>query len=141
MTAAMPITTRFGVIPAPAGSGVIWSTTYTGARAQLLKAGLATATQFPQQAKARSSSNGAHPESGRWYLWQEQPTSDIWSITYYTPGFVDELDIDELRRLQRHLLNDLQIRPETIGAIVLQWRQKAAEKNDDPTSGHAGSIS
>lgn len=118
----MPIAARFAVILSPARDGVIWSTTYTAPRAQLLNAGLASHSQFPQHAKARSSSNGAHPESGRWYLWQERPTGDIWSITYYADGLIEDLDVEELRQLQRHLLNDLQITPETIGAIVLRWR-------------------
>ncbi len=106
----------------------------------LVAAGLATPAQFPALAKARSSSNGAHPESGRWYLWQEQPLGDVWSITYYTEELCDELDIDELRQLQRHLLNDLQITPETIGAIVRRWRERLIEGNERPAAGHAGAV-
>ena len=49
-------------------------------------------------------------------------------ITYYTDGFIGELDHDGLRQLQRHLLHDLQITPETIGAIVLAWRSHAAKQ-------------
>jgi len=125
----MPIAARFAVSPARFGEGIVWSTTYTGRRAELVGAGVASHSQFPTTSKARSSANGAHPESGRWYLWQEQPNEDIWSVTYYTDGFIGELDQDELRQLQRHLLHDLQITPETIGAIVLAWRHHAAKQN------------
>lgn len=124
----MPIAARFAVSPARFGEGIIWSTTYTGRRAELIGAGLASHSQFPVTTKARSSANGAHPESGRWYLWQEQPNADVWTITYYTDGFIGELDHDGLRQLQRHLLHDLQITPETIGAIVLAWRSHAAKQ-------------
>lgn len=125
----MSIAARFAVSPARFGDGIVWSTTYTGRRAALVAAGLASHAQFPAAAKARSSANGAHPESGRWYLWQERPNEDIWSITYYSDGFVRELDRDELRRLQRHLLHDLQITPETVGAIVLAWHHYVTQQN------------
>jgi hypothetical protein len=125
----MPIAARFAVSGARYGADIVWSTTYTGRRDQLLAAGLASHAQFPRGAKATSSANGAHPESGRWYLWQEQPNADVWSITYYTKGFVGEINADGLRRLQRHLLHDLQITPETIGAIALAWRSHAAQQN------------
>lgn len=120
-----PITTRFSVAPARFGEGLLWSTTYTGTREALIKACIVVSSQFPQLTKARSSANGAHPESGRWYLWQENPLDDVWSITYYSAGFVAELDKDELQRLQRYLLFELQITPETIGAIVIEWRKHA----------------
>ena len=125
----MPIAARFAVSASPAGEGIVWSTTYTGPRGQLIGAGLASPAQFPAAARARSSANGGHPEVGRWYLWQEKPDRDVWSITYYTAGFIGEIDADGLRRLQRHLLHDLQITPETIGAIVLAWRSRAAQQN------------
>lgn len=125
----MSIAARFAVSPARFGDGIVWSTTYTGRRADLLAAGVASLVQFPITTKARSSANGAHPESGRWYLWQEQPNEDVWSVTYYSDGFIGELDQDSLRQLQRHLLHDLQITPETIGAIVLAWRSCATKQN------------
>ena len=125
----MRITTRFTVSPARYSEGLLWATTYTGSRQALLASGLATAAQFPVGTKARSSANGAHPESGRWYLWQESPLDERWSITYYSDGFVGELDADGLRQLQRHLLHELQITPETIGAIVLEWRKHAARQH------------
>ena len=132
----MSIATRFAVVQAPNREGVLWSTTYTGAREDLIAAGLATRAQFPQLAKARSSSNGAHPESGLWYLWLERPSADCWSITYYGGGFIAELTRDEMRCLQRHLLNDLQITPETVGAAVLAWRARrtAGERPATPAA-------
>jgi hypothetical protein len=133
----MPIKARFAVCLAPTRDGVVWSTTYTGTRRQLLASGITTASQFPRHTKARSSSNGAHPQSGRWYLWQEQPVDDIWSVTYYAEGIFEDLDLDELRQLQRHLLNDLQITPETIGNIVQQWRRRLSDQNEKPTTGRA----
>ncbi|MBI4695002.1 MAG: hypothetical protein HY749_13355 [Gammaproteobacteria bacterium] len=120
----MSIATRFAVVQAPSREGVLWSTTYTARRDELVNAGLVTRAQFPRLAKARSSSNGAHPESGLWYLWLEHPTEDRWSITYYSGGFIAELTQEEMRQLQRHLLNDLQITPETVGAAVLAWRAR-----------------
>ncbi len=119
------IQTRFAVTLARFGGELVWSTTYTGTRAALIKACLASKAQFPTLTKARSSANGAHQESGRWYLWQENPLDDVWSITYYSAGFLDELDKEQLLALQRHLLQVLQITPETIGAIVLEWRKHA----------------
>lgn len=133
----MTIKARFAVTLGPSREGVVWSTTYTGTRAQLINSGIVTAEQFPRHTKARSSSNGGHPESGRWYLWQEQPVDDVWSVTYYTDGIFEDLDIDELRQLQRHLLNDLQITPETIGTIVQQWRRRLADRNEHPAAGKA----
>ena len=133
---AMTIKARFAVTLGPSREGVVWSTTYTGTRAQLLRCGIVTKPQFPRVTKARSSSNGGHPEAGRWYLWQEQPLDDIWSVTYYTDGIFEDLDLDELRQLQRHLLNDLQITPETIGNIVQQWRRRLAD-SAHPTAGRA----
>jgi hypothetical protein len=125
----MPIAARFAVSAAPTGEGIVWSTTYSACRRQLVDAGLASPDQFPRGGKARSSANGGHPEAGRWYLWQERPDGDVWSITYYSAGFIGEIDADGLRRLQRHLLHELQITPETIGAIVLAWRSHAARQN------------
>ena len=122
----MSIATRFAVVQAPSREGVLWSTTYTGTREALISAGIVTRSQFPRLAKARSSSNGAHPESGLWYLWLEHPVDDRWSITYYSGGFIAELTQEEMRCLQRHLLNDLQITPETVGAAVLAWRARRA---------------
>ncbi len=129
----MPIAARFAVSPARFGDGIVWSTTYSGRRAELVAAGVASHSQFPTTSKARSSANGAHPESGRWYLWQEQPNEDIWSITYYTDGFIGELDQDGLRQLQRHLLHDLQITPETIGAIAVHGRVGLRGRPTAPT--------
>ncbi len=123
----MTIKARFAVTLGPSREGVVWSTTYTGVRQRLIETGIVTPQQFPRHTKARSSSNGAHPESGRWYLWQEHPVDDVWSVTYYTDGIFDDLDLDELRQLQRHLLNDLQITPETIGTIVQHWRRRIAD--------------
>jgi hypothetical protein len=120
-----PITTRFSVSQARFGEGLVWTTTYTGTREALINACLVVSSQFPQLTKARSSANGAHQESGRWYLWLENPLDDLWSITYYCGGFVAELDKDGLQRLQRHLLFDLQITPDTIGAILIEWRKHA----------------
>ena len=137
ITSDMKIQARFAVTLAPARDGVVWSTTYTGKRTQLLQAGIATVSQFPQLSKARSSSNGGHPESGRWYLWQELPQEDVWSITYYADGLFEDLDAHELRRLQRHLLNNLQITPETIGSLVQRWRGSDARKKAHPASGPA----
>ena len=125
----MRISTRFTVSPARYSEGLLWATTYTGSRPALVQAGLVVDAQFPVGTKARSSSNGAHPESGRWYLWQESPLDDRWSITYYCDGFVGELDKDELLQLQRHLLHELQITPETIGAIVVEWRKRATRQH------------
>ncbi|MGD9602232.1 MAG: hypothetical protein AB7O21_09975 [Gammaproteobacteria bacterium] len=133
----MTIKARFAVTLGPSREGVVWSTTYTGTRTQLIGSGIVTQQQFPRHTKARSSSNGGHPEAGRWYLWQEQPLDDIWSVTYYTEGIFEDLDLDELRQLQRHLLNDLQITPETIGTIVQQWRRRLNDSNEHPTAGKA----
>lgn len=133
----MTIKARFAVTLGPTRDGVIWSTTYTGTRRQLLRAGITTRSQFPRHTKAKSSSNGGHPEAGRWYLWQEQPVDDIWSVTYYAEGIFEDLDLDELRQLQRHLLNDLQITPETIGNIVQQWRRRLSDRKARPTTGRA----
>lgn len=135
----MTIKARFAVSLGPSRDGVVWSTTYTGTRRQLLASGITTASQFPRHTKARSSSNGAHPESGCWYLWQEQPSDDTWSVTYYAEGIFEDLDLDELRQLQRHLLNDLQITPETIGKLVRQWRSQISDPNERPTTGRAAS--
>ena len=134
----MNIKARFAVTLGPSREGVVWSTTYTGARAQLISAGIVTPAQFPRLTKARSSSNGGHPQAGRWYLWQERPIDDVWSVTYYTDGIFEDLDLDELRQLQRHLLNDLQITPETIGNIVQQWRRRLLDNNEHPAAGRAG---
>ena len=120
-----PITTRFSVSQARFGEGLVWTTTYTGTREALINACLVVSSQFPQLTKARSSANGAHQESGRWYLWLENPLDDLWSITYYGGGFVAVLDKDGLQRRQRHLLFDLQITPDTIGAILIEWRKHA----------------
>lgn len=136
----MSIAARFAVVLTPTREQVVWSTTYTGRRAALLAAGLATSAQFPRVAKACSSCNGAHPQSGRWYLWQEHPLDDVWSITYYADGLFADFDHDELRLLQRHLLNELQITPETIGAIVRRWRQPLIDRNERPAAGHAGAV-
>ncbi|MBI2800904.1 MAG: hypothetical protein HYX63_11600 [Gammaproteobacteria bacterium] len=136
----MTIKARFAVTLGPLRDGVVWSTTYTATRAQLIESGLVTRTQFPRLTKARSSSNGGHPEAGRWYLWQEQPLDDVWSVTYYSEGIFEDLDLDELRQLQRHLLNDLQITPETIGTIVQQWRRQLSDRNPKPAIGRAGAA-
>jgi len=128
----MTINVRFAVTLGPSRDGVVWSTTYTGTRELLLQSAIVTSQQFPRHTKARSSSNGGHPQAGRWYLWQEQPLEDIWSITYYADGLFEDLDLDELRQLQRHLLNDLQITPETIGLIMRHWRQRITERNESP---------
>ncbi len=134
------INTRFAIAAAPTEGELVWSTTYTATRECLIDAGLATPTQFPEAAKARSSSNGAHPESGRWYLWQEKPLGDVWSITYYAAGFVAELSLNELRQLQRFLLNDRQITPETIGTLVSQWRDRVDNYGGNSTAGRAGAA-
>jgi len=120
-----PITTRFAVSMARFSNGLLWSTTYTGTRAALVNACIVVNEQFPILTKARSSANGAHPESGRWYLWLENPLDDEWSITYYGEGFIGELNKEELQSLQRYLLLEMQITPETIGAIVIEWRKHA----------------
>lgn len=121
----MHIRARFAVTLTPSREGVLWSTTYTGRREALIDAGLLTRAQLPALGKARSSSNGGHPEAGRWYLWLEQPADDIWSVTYYAEALFAALDRIELRQLQRHLLNDLQITPETIGEMVRLWHDAA----------------
>jgi hypothetical protein len=136
----MNIKARFAVTLGPSREGIVWSTTFTGTRENLVASGIVTLQQFPQHTKARSSSNGGHPESGRWYLWQEQPLDDIWSVTYYTDGIFEDLDLDELRQLQRHLLNDLQITPETIGTIVQHWRRRLNESSAHPAAGRAGAA-
>ncbi len=133
----MTINVRFAVTLGPARDGVVWSTTYTGIREQLLQAGIVTPHQFPRHTKARSSSNGGHPQAGRWYLWQEHPQNDSWSVTYYAEGLFEDLDLDELRQLQRHLLSDLQITPETIGVMMRHWRDRLIERNESPTAGRA----
>ncbi len=125
----MSIQARFSVSAARFGEGLIWATTYSGMRPALLAAGILVNDQFPTATKAKSSANGSHPEAGRWYLWQEDPLHDIWSITYYSAGFVAELGQDALHRLQRHLLHDLQITPETIGAILMEWRKHATRQH------------
>jgi hypothetical protein len=132
----MTIQARFAVTLCPARDGVVWSTTYTGTREQLLATGIVTTSQFPRQTKACSSSNGGHPQAGRWYLWQEQPVDDVWSVTYYAEGIFEDLSSHELRQLQRHLLNDLQITPETIGHLVQRWRRHLSD-NARPTTGRA----
>jgi hypothetical protein len=104
----MPIAARFAVTLAPARRAVVWSTTYTGSRESLREAGLVTREQFPESTKARSSSNGGHPQAGRWYVWQEK------------------------RQLQRHLLNEFQITPETIGDMVTLWRAGGRERAAQP---------
>ena len=135
----MPITACFAVTLEPARRGVVWSTTYRGAREALTRTGLVTRDQFPETGKARSSSNGGHPEAGRWYVWQEQPQEDIWSITYYSEELFPGLSLSELRQLQRHLLNEFQITPESIGDMVLIWRAgrrvRAAQSSDQDESG------
>ncbi len=133
----MHISARFSVTLERARHGVVWSTTYTGTRSALVNAGLATPGQFPAGTKARSSSNGGHPEAGRWYLWQEQPVEDVWSVTYYTESLFADLDGRELRQLQRHLLNDLQITPESIGDLIKLWRTQAASKPSQRAAGAA----
>lgn len=136
----MHISARFSLTLERARRGVLWSTTYTGTREALVNAGLATPGQFPVGTKARSSSNGGHPEAGRWYLWQEQPVEDVWSVTYYTDSLFGELDGQELRQLQRHLLNDLQITPESIGDLVKLWRAGMTPAASQRAAGAAGAA-
>lgn len=125
----MSIQARFSVSPARFSEGLIWATTYSGTRPALLAAGVVVKDQFPVTSKAKSSANGGPAEAGRWYLWQEDPLHDSWSITYYSEGFVRELDQEALHQLQRHLLHELQITPETIGAILMEWRQHATRQH------------
>lgn len=136
----MHISARFSLTLERARRGVVWSTTYTGTRSALVNAGLATPSQFPVGTKARSSSNGGHPEAGRWYLWQEQPIEDVWSVTYYTEALFPDLDMQELRQLQRHLLNDLQITPESIGDMIKLWRENAEPDASRRAAGAAGAA-
>ena len=137
----MPINARFAVTLAPARRAVVWSTTYTASRETLREAGLVTRAQFPESTKARSSSNGGHPQAGRWYVWQEKPQEDIWSVTYYNEELFPALSLHELRQLRRHLLNEFQITPETIGDMVTlwraRWRERAAQPFGNDNSGTA----
>ena len=128
----MPINARFAVTLAPARRAVVWSTTYTASRETLREAGLVTRAQFPESTKARSSSNGGHPQAGRWYVWQEKPQEDIWSVTYYNEELFPALSLHELRQLQRHLLNEFQITPETIGDMITLWRARSRERAAQP---------
>ncbi|MCP5145474.1 MAG: hypothetical protein H6978_11750 [Gammaproteobacteria bacterium] len=122
------VRTRFAVVPAPSMEGVIWSTTYTATRTRLVNAGLATPSQFPKAAKARSSSNGAHPESGRWYLWQEDPQTDTWAVTYYG-SFLPELSTSELYQLAAYLRRQDTLARDTIDTIIVRWGQ-AQQRGD-----------
>jgi hypothetical protein len=130
----MPIKTRFAVIPSPTLEDVIWSTTYTATRERLINAGLCTPAQFPKAAKARSSSNGAHRESGRWYLWQEDPATDTWAITYYST-FLNDLSTKELYQLATYLRRQDQLARESIDTIILRWGQAQTSAPFPPGGG------